>query len=327
MSTTSLCVNDAHDNAERRLPPAQRITVAEGTGPLAGTESQPSKLAEALATARERCKAVAKSSENTFHKYKYASADAIIAEATEAMNSTGLSLVPLSKRLRAVAMGSFAYHELEQRLLLIHPSGESVPLEINWPVCPDKGRPLDKAMAIADTSSLAYLLRDLLLMPRVNPQDEMHARDDRPAPEAPPAAEPSPPAASSTPAAPSSPATVTTSDVITLEQYDELTKLMAEAKTDHQRFCAHYHIKGVLTLPAQHFHDARGKLLANLKPTSEQADRIDALCAALKLDKIAAEKKLREFLPEARSFTELNRLQAGIVIDAIAKTVAVKGAK
>jgi hypothetical protein len=306
------------------VPPAtHRVAVADGTGPLAGTESQPSKLAEAVAAARDKCEPAPKSSENAYHKYRYASAEAIIGEATEAMKDTGLSLVPLSKRLRAVAVGTISYYELEQRFLLIHPSGESVPLEIVWPVVPDRGRPLDKAIATAATSSLAYLLRDLLLMPRVDPESEMDARADDCEPAAP----------ASPPAKPAEKSSGTESEMrereglISVEQHDELSKLIAESGTDHQRFCEHYHVAGVSMLPTQHFNAARGKLLAKLKPTAEQCDQIDALCTALKLDNIAAEKKLRDFMPSVRSFAELNRVQAGLLIDAMAKSAAVQGVK
>jgi hypothetical protein len=300
-------------------PPADRVAVAVGTGPLAGTESQPSKLAEALATARERCRAVAKSSENTFHKYKYASADAIIAEATEAMNGTGLSLVPLSKRVRTVSVGTFAYHEYDLRFLLIHTSGESIPLEFSWPICVDKGRPLDRATATADTTSLAYALRGLLLMPRVDPHDEMDSRDDRPAEPPPPVIEPAPQTAT-TPAPPPSPS----AEIITPAQYDEICRLINEAGADHSKFIAHYAIQGVSKLPAVHFNDARNRLLAKLKPTSEQADRIDNLCAELKLDTAAATRRLRDFIPGATDFAELTRLQLNVVIDQLAKSLAVQ---
>jgi hypothetical protein len=233
------------------------------------------------------------------------------------MRGTGLSLVPLSKRLRAVAVGTIGYYELELCFLLIHPSGESIPLEITWAVCPDRGRPLDKAMATANTSALAYLLRDLLLMPRVDPQEEMDARDDG----AGSAREPATP--TPTPASPPAPS----AETISPEQYDELTKLMTEAQTDHQKFCEHYQINGVSMLPSQHFNDARGKLLVKVKPTPEQCDRIDALCGELKWDTATANRKLREFMPGAQDLASLTRLQAGLVIDAMAKSAAVQGSK
>jgi hypothetical protein len=102
---------------------------------------------------------------------------------------------------------------------------------------------------------------------------------------------------------------------------------MAEAKTDHARFCEHYRISGVSTLPAIHFNDARGKLFAKLKPTPQQSDRIDSLCAELKLDTTAATRKLREFMPDAKDFGSLTRLQAELVLDALAKSAAVQKAK
>jgi hypothetical protein len=46
-----------------------------------------------------------------------------------------------------------------------------------WPFAEEKGRPLDKALAGALTSSLGYWLRSLLLVPRDD--EEMDKRDDR----------------------------------------------------------------------------------------------------------------------------------------------------
>jgi hypothetical protein len=46
-------------------------------------------------------------------------------------------------------------------------------------VVPERGRPLDKAFAVALTTSLSYLLRDLLQMPRGDEAD-MNARNDLP---------------------------------------------------------------------------------------------------------------------------------------------------
>jgi hypothetical protein len=69
---------------------------------------------------------------------------------------------------------------LVRQFLLLHTSGEERVLSTSWPVVPDKGRPLDKATASAATTSLAYLLRDLLLAPRVDPSDDLAGREDRP---------------------------------------------------------------------------------------------------------------------------------------------------
>ena len=63
-------------------------------------------------------------------------------------------------------------------MVVAHPeSGVTLSDEIVWAIVPEKGRPFDKAMAGALTSSLNYWLRDLLMVPR---EDEtMDSRDDR----------------------------------------------------------------------------------------------------------------------------------------------------
>jgi hypothetical protein len=312
------------------IPPATpRVTAGEVAGLLAAMEPRESKLATALTAARERCQPAIKDRRNQFQKYDYASSESIISEAREALKSTGLSPVLTSPKLRVTGSGHMAIYELTRHCHLIHTSGESVYLgELEWPVVVDKGRPIDKAFAIAITTSLAYFLRDLLLMPR-GAQDDMDARkEDESTPSPPAAAAGQPPPAMSTEKSSGTESEMREREgLISVEQYDELTKLIAESGTDHQKFCEHYQINGVSMLPAQHFNDARGKLLAKLKPTPEQCDRIDSLCMAMKLDNIAAEKKLREFLPDVRSFTELNRLQAGLVIEAMAKSAAVQGVR
>lgn len=166
------------------------------SGPLAILPTRGhGKLAEALSLARARCKAAAKDRENTFHKYTYASAEAILNEAKDALDGSGLALVPLTQELRIQGSGNATFYELRRCLALVHASGESLPVRIDWPVVPDRGRPLDKAMAAAITTSLAYYLRDLLMMPRVDPDDDIAARDDRdhdPCPAPPPPEKPRP---------------------------------------------------------------------------------------------------------------------------------------
>ena len=71
-------------------------------------------------------------------------------------------------------------YEVHRSFLLMHSSGECIQLKTEWPVCPDKARPLDKAVASAVTTSLAYLLRDLLCMPRVAEGDDLAGREDQP---------------------------------------------------------------------------------------------------------------------------------------------------
>lgn len=140
-----------------------------------------SKLAAALAAAQKQAKSVQHDGHNTAHGYKYASAEAIIEESRDALSAHGLALLRVASVLHRptepiehVATNrrgeSQAFHipVVYQRTdLLLHESGESLTLETEWPIIPEAGRPFDKATAAADTASLGYLLRDLLLLPRV----------------------------------------------------------------------------------------------------------------------------------------------------------------
>lgn len=152
---------------------------APATGLAAILSGGRGETAKALAVAIANCKPVSKDGKNAFHKYKYATADAIIEEARSALSGAGLVLLPLEASLNGTERNGPDRFELVRTFVLLHSSGEMTPLRVCWPVVPDNGRPLDKATAIADTLSLSYLLRDLLLMPRVDPTDDMNARDDR----------------------------------------------------------------------------------------------------------------------------------------------------
>ena len=54
-------------------------------------------------------------------------------------------------------------------------SGEGRRYEQEWQIFVENGRGPDKAVAAALTASLSYFLRDLLLIPRVNTEDELDA--------------------------------------------------------------------------------------------------------------------------------------------------------
>lgn len=153
-------------------PPARRISITDGTSvPSVMAQGCPS-LTLALAKARDRCKAASKDARNEYQKFDYASADQVIKVASEAMADSGLALLPVSEELYVLGNAQMACYALRRELILSHSSGEFVPLTIKgWPVVPDRGRPLDKAYAIALTSSLAYKLRDLLQMPRGTSDD------------------------------------------------------------------------------------------------------------------------------------------------------------
>lgn len=153
---------------------------APATGPLYA----------ALATARERCKPAEKSSKNEHHRYKYASAEAILETANEALHGTGLSVTPLSQTIARRECGDVLVCTF--RLAC---GGEVVDAVKEWPVVPGNGRPMDKAVASADTTALGYFLRDLLLMPRVDETDDMDhpSRDQQRPGKTPPPKRPSGP--------------------------------------------------------------------------------------------------------------------------------------
>lgn len=135
-------------------------------------------LFSALARAQAAAKNVEKDAKNSFHKYNYVSAEAMIAEAKACLSTEGLAVVPTSANLREPRpgeaptggdgdLGKGARTVLVASWLVCHSDGGSLPIECEWPVIPEKGRPLDKALAAARTASLNYLLRDLLQLPRV----------------------------------------------------------------------------------------------------------------------------------------------------------------
>lgn len=141
------------------------------------------RLAGALAKAQRAVRRVAHDAQMNAGsiKYPYTSSEAVIEAAKDPLADNGLCLLPLEETLDGHEESGQHRYELVCKFLLIHESGETFPLLRHWPVCVGPGRPLDKATAAASTLCLSYLLRDLLLMPRVDQADEIAGRDDRPA--------------------------------------------------------------------------------------------------------------------------------------------------
>jgi hypothetical protein len=152
------------------------------------------QIAQALVDACRRIKPPEKTAYNAYHKYWYTPAEGLIAAAGGPLADCGLALVPTEQALKEYVKNGEVRYELVRRFLLLHVSGESLPISLVWPVVPERGKPLDKACAIAVTLSVSYLLRDLLLVPRVDQEDDAAARQDRPQPAAARALPPGPPA-------------------------------------------------------------------------------------------------------------------------------------
>lgn len=245
------------------------IPAAEPTAPLTTLvrSTQPSDLAKALASARDKCKAAPHDRTNNFHHYNYASAESIINAAKEALEGTGLSLVPAAPKMTVLGTGNMAIYSLSRAFALIHASGETLPLgTIEWPVIPDKGRPLDKAFAVALTSSLAYVYRDLLLMPRVAADEDMAGRDDRHAALAPaPATRPTQPP----PAPPAEQnqtlyeALQSSEDAMPISdaQELELAQLIRQTGTDGRKLCQAFGIPVLKKLPSGKYAEVHAELM------------------------------------------------------------------
>jgi len=132
-------------------------------------------LASALLAAQKALPSVGKDAKNSFHHYSYVSAEAMIGACRDALHGAGLTVRRAGWKYDGSPDGGI----VNSTFVLTHgPTGESVSDEIAWICVPEKGRPIDKAMAGALTSSLGYYLRDLLLVPRED-ESEMDRRDDR----------------------------------------------------------------------------------------------------------------------------------------------------
>jgi hypothetical protein len=146
----------------------------------------------ALVKAQAAARGVEKSSANQFHRYKYASAEAIIAEARDALNAAGLAVfvesfayqpykpdeAPPPVETKGGKRQAAAVGRVVVRYRVAHESGASLDAVCSSPVIPESGRPEDKAEATALTYNLGYYLRGLLLLPRVEEGTDVDQRDD-----------------------------------------------------------------------------------------------------------------------------------------------------
>lgn len=150
-----------------------RAEVLAALGEMVKPQPMPISIAKALVQAQRAVKAVAHDGFNSFHKYRYTSAEALVAEARSALNGAGLALLEASFLM--VGEG-----QMEVRYLLVHEDGSSWELESGRvPVIVDKGKSEDKAQAAARTYALGYAVRGLLLIPRPDEDHDVDQRDDR----------------------------------------------------------------------------------------------------------------------------------------------------
>ena len=140
------------------------------------------ELAAALVAAQASAKGLHHDQRTSFGpQYNYTSTESLILEAQKHLSANGLAFVCTVSKLSEFGVAQ-AVAKLSMVYTLTHSGGQSQLYEQEWPVCPGKGRPMDKAVAAADTASLGYMLRGLLLMARVEKGTDLndHREPDPP---------------------------------------------------------------------------------------------------------------------------------------------------
>jgi len=134
-------------------------------------------IAKAIVLAQRKVEDVAKDSRNEFHKYKYAASEDVTDAAREALNAAGLAC---SRIAWEIIPGSETVEDkIRVTYMLAHESGDVVVLPpTETPAIPEKGRPMDKAVAAALTLNQSYFLLGLLEIKREE-EHEVDKRDDR----------------------------------------------------------------------------------------------------------------------------------------------------
>lgn len=139
-------------------------------------------LYAALARAQAAAPDATPDAENTHHRYAYASAEQMIALGRACLAAEGLALLPTSTSVCDAALEGQkgqAWAKVVRSFVLAHAEGGATTWSVEWVFAPDRGRPWDKALAAALTSSLAYVYRDVLGIRRDGAEgDDIAARDD-----------------------------------------------------------------------------------------------------------------------------------------------------
>lgn len=137
------------------------------------TQTQRSSIDIALYAAQHSLHAVAKDRRNEFSKYNYVSVDGMVSACRDALHENGLMVSRSSFSI------DLATNTLVNRFVLVEPeTGASRSYETPWLFFEEKGKPIDKALAGALSSSLNYFLRDLLLVVREE-EGNMDRRNDK----------------------------------------------------------------------------------------------------------------------------------------------------
>ena len=139
------------------------------------TEQKSMGVWAALKQAQESIEAVGKGSQNQFHGYNYTSAEDMLKACRKALHDSGLVAYRLSWKIITTEAGVMVLSHF--CIALASDEDESVSAHVEYPAIPGNGRPLDKAISAALTTSFSYWLRDMLMLPRVDGL-EVDTRDD-----------------------------------------------------------------------------------------------------------------------------------------------------
>lgn len=140
-----------------------------------------SEIYKALLAARKAISDIGRDGQNSFHKYKYASAEATFSKTRKALHDHGLMFFPspVEPRPAGSIKEKTKNGEVERPLFwftytLAHESGDSLDTGILFAVAPENGRPADKACAATSTAAMSYALRRLLQLEVVDKSEELN---------------------------------------------------------------------------------------------------------------------------------------------------------
>jgi hypothetical protein len=128
-----------------------------------------------LHDAQRRLASIGKDSTNQFHRFDYTSADHMVREVRAALLDAQLVFTEVATFLEPRDDGTALVTNMYRLSAIGTPDWLSI--ESQQVAVPEKGRPIDKAIAGARTSNLGYTLRGLMNLPRG--EQEPEARDDR----------------------------------------------------------------------------------------------------------------------------------------------------
>lgn len=151
------------------------------------------KLAAALVKAQAAIEGAEKDRPSQFPGQRYVSVESMVRAVREPLHRAGLALVGIMQEVdwRLTVENEPPHPVLRRRALLLHESGEELELVYELPIVTTRGQALDFAVLSASSKALTYMLRDLGLVPRGEPEADPEEeplppagvwRDDKAAP-------------------------------------------------------------------------------------------------------------------------------------------------